>query len=315
MDKIRSLTIFVRVAETGSFSKCAAALRLGQPTVSKAIDGLETELGAKLFSRNTRSIVLTEEGKALLQEARKVLDSYEELMQSAGSKAAVQGVVRVTCPVAFGSLYLIPRLQRLHKKFPQIKVHLQMTDRFLDLVEHDVDVAFRIGELTDGNYVAKNIGHVERIAVAHREYLHENPAPKIVEDLKKHCCIIVGKNDTTTWWSGRNKNGSSFSTEVQGPYSVDSFLGLKYAVESALGIGLAVKFIFENDGRLPKHLIRVLPQLQFQSFPLHILFKQSRHLPTRVRTVIDFFSEDLKTQSWVRDGRRDFGIGRRISGG
>jgi DNA-binding transcriptional LysR family regulator len=83
---------------------------------------------------------------------------------------------------------------------------------------------------------------------------------------------------------------------------VDSFLGLKYAVESGLGIGLAAKFIFENDGKLPEHLIRVLPQLQFQPFPLHILFKQSRHLPTRVRTVIDFFSEDLKAQSWASTG-------------
>lgn len=305
MDKIRSLTIFVRVAETGSFSKCAEALRLGQPTVSKAIDALETELGTKLFSRSTRSIALTDEGKAILQEARKVVDSYEELVQSADSKSAVQGVVRVTCPVAFGSLYLIPGLKRFNKKFPQIKIHLQMTDRFLDLVEHDVDVAFRIGELADGNYVAKNIGRLERIAVAHQEYLDENPAPKNVEDLKKHCCIIVGKSDATSWWSGRSKNNQSFSVEVQGPYSVDSFLGLKYAVESGLGIGLAAKFIFEIGNKLPKHLIRVLPQLQFQPFPLNILFKQSRHLPTRVRTVIEFFSEDMKVQPWgVVQGNR-----------
>jgi DNA-binding transcriptional LysR family regulator len=298
MDRIRSLTIFVRVAETGSFSKCAAALGLGQPTVSKAIGSLETELGARLFSRNTRSIVLTEEGKAILQEARKVLDSYEELVQSAGLKSAVQGVVRVTCPVAFGSLYLIPKLRRFNKKFPKIKVHLQMTDRFLDFVENDVDIAFRIGKLEDGTYVAKTIGDLERIAVAHQEYLDETPAPKVLEDLQKHCCILVG--DAPPSWSGRSKNGQPFSTQVQGPYSVDSFLGLKYAVESALGVGLAASFIFENDSKLPKHLIRVLPQLHFQSLPLHILLKQSRHLPARIRTVIDFFSEDLKDQPWVR---------------
>src|SRR5580692_10857878 len=99
MDKIRSLAIFVRVAETGSFSRCAEVLRLGQPTVSKAINSLERELGAKLFNRNTRSIILTEEGKCILQEARKVVGSYYELVQSAGLKSAAQGVVRVTCPV------------------------------------------------------------------------------------------------------------------------------------------------------------------------------------------------------------------------
>jgi DNA-binding transcriptional LysR family regulator len=300
MDKIRSLAIFVRVAETGSFSRCAEVLRLGQPTVSKAINSLERELGAKLFNRNTRSIILTEEGKCILQEARKVVGSYDELVQSAGLKSAAQGVVRVTCPVAFGSLYLIPKLNRFHRNFPNIKVHLQMTDRFLDLVENDVDVAFRIGKVEVGNYVAQHIGDVERIAVAHQAYLSENPAPNAAEDLKQHSCILVGKNDATSWWSGRRKNGQSFSIEVQGPYSVDSFLGLKYAVESALGIGLAVKFIFESDGRLPRHLVRILPQLQFQSLPLHILFAQSRHQPARLRTVIDFFGADLKEQSWIR---------------
>jgi DNA-binding transcriptional LysR family regulator len=301
MDRIRSLTIFIRVAESGSFSKCAEALRLGQPTISKVIDALESELGAKLFNRSTRTITLTEEGKAILQEARKVVDCYEELVQSADAKSAAQGIVRVTCPVAFGSLYLIPRLKRFNKEFPQIKIHLQMTDKFLDLTEHDVDVAFRIGELTDDNYVAKRIGRLARIAVAHQEYLDKNAPPKTLNDLKQHCCIIVGKNEATARWSGKSKTGQAFSIEVQGPYSIDSFLGLKYAVESGLGIGLAVKLIFENDGKLPQHLIPVLPQLQFQPLPLHILFKQSRHLPKRVRTVIDFFGEDLKAQSWVRD--------------
>jgi DNA-binding transcriptional LysR family regulator len=300
MDRIRWLIIFVRVAETGSFSRSAESLGLGQPTVSKAIDSLETELGAKLFSRNTRNIVLTEEGKTILQAARKVVESYEELMQSAGSKSAVQGIVRVTCPVAFGSLYLIPKLNRFHKKFPNIKIHLQMTDRFLDLVENDVDVAFRIGNLADGNFVAKSIGDIERIAVAHQDYLDESGEITTIEDLRKHCCIIVGRSDAVSRWSGRSKNGQSFSIAVQGPYLVDSYLGVKYAVESALGIGLAVKFIFEDGGKLPKRMVRVLPQLQFQSLPLHLLFTPSRHLPTRVRTVIDFFSEDLKQQSWVR---------------
>lgn len=300
MDKIRSLTIFIRVAETGSFSRSADALGLGQPAVSKAINSLERELGVKLFSRNTRSILLTEEGKTALREARKVVDSYEELMQSAGSKTAVQGVVRLTCPVAFGSLYLIPKLNRFHRKFPDIKIQLQMTDRFLDLVDNDIDVAFRIGKLADGNYVAKSIGDIERIAVAHREYLNETRPPRVLEDLKEHCCIVVGSNDATSRWSGRGKNGQPFLIEVKGPYSVDSYLGLKYAVEAALGVGLAVKFVFEQGGKLPKHLMQVLPQLQFESLPLHILFMQSRHLPARVRTVVDFFVEDLKQQPWVK---------------
>jgi DNA-binding transcriptional LysR family regulator len=106
-------------------------------------------------------------------------------------------------------------LKRFHKKFPKIKVQLQMTDRFLDFVENDVDIAFRIGQLADGNFVAKNVGDIERIAVAHKEYLDENPAPKVVEDLQHHSCIVVGKGDVPSRWSGKTKTVSRFRSKLR----------------------------------------------------------------------------------------------------
>ncbi|MBI3714597.1 MAG: LysR family transcriptional regulator [Betaproteobacteria bacterium] len=299
MDRIKALTVFIRVVETGSFSKCASELGLGQPSVSKTIDALESELGVKLLRRSTRSLALTEEGKKLLDEARKVVEAYAELLATAQLKAVPQGIVRVTCPTALGSLYLIPRLPAFSKKHPDIKVHLKLSDTFLDLVEGDIDVAFRVGEIAAGNFVAKKVGRLQRIAVAGEPYLAAHPAPKTLPDLRKHSCIVVTKNGTSAIWSTGQPDGASQAIEVQGRYVVDSHLAVRAAVEAGLGIGLAAQFIFEERGRLAKGLVRVLRKVPFQSYPVHILFQQAKNLPARTRLFVDFFYEDLRKQAWM----------------
>lgn len=286
------------MAESGSFSRCAQEFELGQPTVSITIDALEEELGVKLLHCSTRALALTDEGRKIFAEAKKVTESYDELAATAESKTIARGIVRVTCPTALGSIYLIPRLPAFMKKYPEIKVHLQVTDSFLDLTEGDVDVAFRVGELAADPFVAQKVGMLQRIAVAGTNYLQERPAPRSIEELQKHNCIVVGRSRANTVWRGMHQ-GEIFAAEVNGQFVADNHLAIFPAVKAGLGIGLAAKFIFEESGQLAKGLERVLPKVEFQPYPLNLLFKQVKNLPNRTRLFLDFFHEDLRKQKWL----------------
>lgn len=299
MDRLKTLAILLRVAETGSFSRCAEEMGIGQPAVSKAVDGLEKELGVKLLHRNTRSLSLTEEGKLIFLEAKKVIDAYEELVATSQSKSLPRGVVRVTCPNALGSLYLIPALRRFMKEYPQITVHLRITDSYLDLYEHDIDVAFRIGELEADRIIAKRVGSLPRIVVGSRDYFKENPVPRAIPDLTSHSCIIVGKSGSSAVWAGTGPDKQSFSAEVNGRFVVDSHLALCAAVDAGMGIALGASFLFVDNGRMRKHLVQVLKKVHFKPFPVNVVFREAKNIPARIRLFIDFFYDDLRRQPWV----------------
>lgn len=301
MDRIKSLSILLRVVETGSFSRCAKELKVGQSTISKAVGGLEKELGLKILHRTTRNLTLTEEGRQIYIEARKVVDTYDELLSASQLKTAPKGTLRVTCPNALGSLYLIPALRHFMKENPQIAIHLRVTDSYLDLYENDIDVAFRVGELESSQIIARRIGQLPRIAVANRQYLKKYGRPNSLAELDSHSCIVVGRSGASAIWTGNTHDKKPFSVEVKGRIVVDSHLALQTAVSAGFGIGLAASFIFIENGELRKGLEQILGKIEFKPYPVHVLYKEARNLPARARLFIDFFVEDLRKQAWIEN--------------
>lgn len=299
MDRLKTLAILLKVAETGSFSKCAEELNLGQPAVSKAIDSLEKDLGTKVFLRSTRRLSFTEDGRRLLAEARKVIDSYDEFVAASQLKSVPKGLVRVTCPNALGTLYLIPALRKFMRMHPQIAIQLRITDSYLDIFENDIDVALRVGDLEPSPLVAKYLGQIPRIAVASESYLNENGIPLSISDLDQHGCVAVSRSGSTAIWEGTNADGKAFASEIKGRVVVDNHLALRAAVESGLGIGLAGKFLFSDKNGLRRGLRPILKKVDFKSFPVHLVFKESRTLPARVRLFVDHIFEDLRKQDWI----------------
>lgn len=299
MDRLKHLAVFIRVAENGSFSKCAEEFAVGQSTISKAIDALEEELGSKLLARSTRSVALTEEGRKVLSEAKHVVEAYETLLDTVDLKSQPKGTIKVTCPAALGSLYLVPRLKAFMKLYPDIVLRLVVTDSYLDFVDNDIDVAIRVGQLHEGPFVAKKVGEIPRIAVASAKYLQEQPAPKGLDDLQRHSCILVGKSAGVATWLSTGADGVARAIEVRSNIIVDTHLALQTAVRSGLGIGLGGRFLFEDGGQLKPGLVQILKKERFQPFPVHILFRGTRHLPARVRVFIDYIFEDLKKQEWL----------------
>jgi LysR family transcriptional regulator, regulator for bpeEF and oprC len=295
MDRLKSLTILARTIELGSFSKCASEFGLTQPTISKAIEDLEIELGIKIISRTTRSLSLTEEGKQIFEKAKHLVELYDELLLESKSKLSPQGILRVTCPTALGSLYFMDAINKFMKQYPEIKILLRVTDSYLDLVEEGIDVALRVGELLPSLNIAKYVGALPRIAVANEVYLHNRTVPEKLSELVDHSCIAVSRTATNIFWEAENKTRQ----KIEASFILDNYLGLRAAVTSGLGIGLGGRFLFEDNGTLKKNLVRVLTKTSFKPYPVNLVFRDAKTLPLRARLFIDFFYEDMRKQSWL----------------
>lgn len=298
MDRLKALQRFALVVESGGFSKAARALGLGQPAVSKAINALERDFGVRLLNRGAR-ISLTEDGERIYEEARKVVDAYGGLEEAAARKSTAAGLVRVTCPNALGTIYLIPKLKEFLQLYPEIMVELRVTDAFVDLHEHDIDVAVRVGEPRGDRLIAKKVCDLKRLAVGATSYFEQHPVPRKPQDLRDHACVVVGHASATEEWVYVTASGARSSVTVAGRVVVDNYLALRTAVEAGLGIGLAAGFIYDPDGLASGRLQRVLSDVQFRPFPLHLMFKDARLIPARVRLFIDFLFADLKRQPWA----------------
>jgi len=298
MDRLKSLQTLTMVVETGGFSKAANALGMGQPAVSKAISALEREFGVKLLNRGTH-ISPTEDGARVYTEARKVVDAYGGLQEVTSRKSTPMGLVRIACPNALGTIYLIPKLKEFLRLYPEITVELRVSDAFVDLHENDIDVAIRVGEPRGDRLIAKKVCDLKRVVVGAASYFQDHPIPRKPQDMQNHACVIVGRSHGTDEWHYVTQGGVRSSIEVFGRVVVDNYLALRSAVEAGLGVGLAAGFIYDREGLDSGRLLRVLPEFEFRPFPLHLMFKDARLIPARVRLFIDFLFADLRRQPWA----------------
>lgn len=206
MDHLADLAIFARVVELESFSAAAATLGLSKSAVSKQISRLEQRLGAQLLQRTTRKLSLTETGRIVLEHAQRVL------LEAEAAEAAVQnlqalprGLLRVNLPMSFGLGYVAPLLPELLALCPELRVDLTFNDRTIDLLEEEVDVAIRIGNLADSTLTARRLAPVRPITCAAESYLRKAGVPLKPEDLRQHECLIYKYlPDPHTWhYEGR----------------------------------------------------------------------------------------------------------------
>jgi DNA-binding transcriptional LysR family regulator len=187
MDIIESIKIFRRVAQKESFSKVAAEFKVTQPTISKAVAGLEDSLGVTLFRRSTRGLSLTPEGQKLFHSSGAFVDQLDALLSSVkNEKLLLQGQLRVTASLAFARLILAPLFNQFLDLHPLLKFHFQLSDGYVDLVENNIDLAIRIGDLADSGLKAFKIGMSRRSFYASKEYLKKYGIPKNLEALQKH---------------------------------------------------------------------------------------------------------------------------------
>ncbi len=293
MDLIAAFRTYVRVAETGSFSAVAREIGATQPAVSRQVSALEEHLGARLIQRTTRSLTLTEEGRALLDHARRVLDCVAEAEAAVGrGHPAVGGLVRIAAPASFGRLYVAPLMRRLLDRHPDLQVELQMSDTAADMIAGGLDLAIRAGRVSDANLVARRIGASPRQVFASPDYLARNGVPKHPADLGRHACIIFLLVAEPHDWRFDGPEGA-VSVQVAGRFRTDSSEALREAVLGGIGLSLSPSWIFGDDlatGRVQA----VLGGFQAGQVPIHAVYPTRRHLAPRTRAVIDFLADEFR---------------------
>jgi len=214
MDRLQAMQTFVRVAESGSFSAVAREANTTQSAVSKQVAALERVLGVKLLMRTTRSLALTDEGERYFEQVRRLVAEIAEAESTLVSgERKLTGWLRVAASVGFGRLKLMPLVQSFLADHPDVKIDMKLNDGFVDLVEQGIDVAVRIGELSDSNLIARRVGSARRLLVAHRSYIRNLAKgikpPSHPNDLLQHNCIVYTGLASRNAWSFSAGPGSA----------------------------------------------------------------------------------------------------------
>ncbi|MGK5013854.1 MULTISPECIES: LysR family transcriptional regulator [unclassified Janthinobacterium] len=293
MDRLESMSILLAVVDAGSLS--AAARRLGMPlaTVSRKVAALETHLNTRLLHRTTRQLSLTEAGLSYVAACRRILEEISEAERTAtGEYAAPKGELTITAPVVFGRLHIVPVVAAFLAHYPDIEIKLVLTDRVLHLMEEQVDVAVRIGDLPDSSFMATRVGTVRRVVCASPGYLATHGAPTAPGDLAAHACISFEVLESRrAWVFGTGK--ATQSVPVHSRLAVNT---VDAAIAAAtLGAGVIRVLSYQVMDALRDDRLRiVLAPFEAAPLPVSLLHKGQTPLPLKLRAFLDFVTPLLR---------------------
>lgn len=283
---------FVRVVEAGSFTAVADERNTSQPTISRQVAALEDHLGTRLLTRTTRASTLTDDGRAFYESARYAIETINEAEGAVGRRRGkASGVLRIASPVVFGRLHIVPRLPAFMARYLDVAVDITMTDNFSDLVEQGIDLAIRVGEITDPALIAKKIGTVQRICVASPDYLKHRKVPRRPEDLRDHECIVYTRLATSNRWLFESSKGP-VAINVSGRFRADNSEAVREGVLSGLGIAVIPAFAFDEEIRTGSVKV-LLKKFEPKRLPMHAVYPSRRFVPLKVRAMIDYLEHEF----------------------
>lgn len=286
---IRTLAIFVKVAELRSFVRAAETLDLGQSGVSNAIKRLEARLGTALLVRTTRSVNLTQDGEAFFHRCKQVLADLEDARQVLmRSRRQPSGVLRVSLPVSFGRTQVVPLLGKFQARYPKVEVAVSITDRYVNLVDEGVDVALRFGALDDSTLIARPLRSVRRLVVGTPAYFSRHGKPRTIEDLTRHNCLPLTYHETgrPRLWKFRQDSADK-ELAPRGSMTFNDGYALYAAVVAGFGLGQIHDYYVQADIAAGL-LVPVLVGMEPEADGISIVYPQARHLSPRVRAFVDF---------------------------
>jgi len=291
---IQDMRIFARVAAVSNLSAVGIELGLTPGTISKRVQALEDELSARLFDRTTRSIRITEEGRAFLAHVERILAEVEAARASVDdSVRKPKGKLRIAAPTGLGRRYVGPALCDFMGDFPLIEVQLDLLDRPVSLQEDGYDVAVRGGELTDTSAIAKRLAPDPQVIAAAPAYIERCGLPRRAEDLAAHSCLVLG--DRCQWSLARN--GGESVVRVSGPLRSNDGQLLQLAAVNGRGIIRASELEILPELRAGR-LVRVLADYEIASNgAVWALYPSARNMVPRVRVLLEFLAR------WFRDLR------------
>ena len=287
-DKLR---IFHSVAEKGSLTHAGEVLHLSQSAVSRQIRALEESLNVTLFHRHARGLILTEQGELLFDATTsmvKRLDAAAARIRD--SEDEVFGELRVTTTTGFGTLWLVPRLPALYKKYPALKIDLMLEERVLDLPMREADVAIRMKEPTQADLIRKRLMNIRMRLYATPEYLAENGTPATMADFTQHR-LICQHAGTSQVAAGAILVAELMSHDIPSTLTVNNYFGVLQGVLNHLGIGVLPDYLTEDF----PDLVRVLPETESGDVPVFLAYPEELRHSKRVSAFRDFVTDEIFT--------------------
>lgn len=290
MDRLTAMETFVCVIESGSFSAAARLLDVGQPAVSKSIAQLEERLAVRLLLRSTRGLTPTEAGQAFYERAKRAIEEADEAELAArGSAGALSGRLRVSAAVTFARLHIIPRLPSFLERHPDLNIDIILDDENIDLLEHGIDVALRMGVLGDSTMTARRLTRGRRCVVGSPAWFAKAGEPRTPADLVSHQAIVYEQAGGGSAWSFKRGNTDT-SIAVAGRIRVNAAEGVRAAVLADMGVAITSEWMFAPE--IASGAVKlVLADWELPSIDLWAVFPSGRMVTAKARAFVAWVEE------------------------
>ncbi len=287
---------FVSVVECGGFSASARRLGVSKALISKQIGQLEESLGVRLLHRTTRLVSPTSSGQAYFEQSRLILNELDELdayLQT--SNESLSGEIRISAPITYAEIHLIPLISLYSQQNAEVKIKLDLTDRFVNLVEERIDLAIRIGELEESSLVSRKIGEIRMLLCAAPAYIQQYGAPKMPQALANHPCIQDSNYPHANHWQLQSNNDTQ-SIRINNHIQVNHARAACDLVIAGHGIGYLPSFVADQAIQSGK-LLRLLNDYSSPPIGIYAVYLHRKHLSPKVRRLMDLLIEHLKPPS------------------
>ncbi len=298
MDKLQAMQMFVRVVETGSFSKAAREFATTQPTVTKQVAAIEAHLQVRLLNRNTRGVSLTEVGALYFEKCKTIVMDVQEadsVVRKRQSQA--QGMLRISTSVAFGRRVMVPLALQFMAQHPQVQIDLSFDDRYTDLVAQGIDVAIRMGKLADSSLGSRYLGMNPWLLVASPRYLRQQGVPKRPSDLSGHSALIYSSVQGDDVWRLMSRQGDALTVPVTGRLRSNNLSAVLAAARVHLGVA-ALPWYVATESLAAGKIVQVLKTHSLPEQEIHAVFPSPRLVPGKVQAFVAFLQGRFGDAWW-----------------
>ena len=290
MGQLEDMQVFIRVVEAGGIGRAAEQLGIAKSAVSRRLSELEARLGTQLITRTTRTSSLTEAGQRYYQQALKVVDQVHEMnTELADADAALSGSIRLAVPLSFGLLHMGPAIDLFVREHPQVSIHMDFSDRQVDMVEEGFDLALRIADLKDSSMQAKRICPSHYVLAASPDYILRHGSLKQPSDIINHDFLKYGVGSSAQW-PIIDAKGKEQRFNVTAKITANNGDFLLQMARAGHGIVVLPTFI-AWQALAAGELVQVLEDCTIPSLDAYVVYPQNRFLPKRSRALIDFMAK------------------------
>lgn len=280
------LKFFAAVMERGSFAAVARDLNIATSSVSRAVSSLEQELGVRLFQRSAKGLVPTEAGLLYHEHISPALESLHHAQTMvADHNEQPRGTLRVTAPMTFGQIIIVPLLRSFIRQYADLKIDLELTDRVIDLVEEKIDIAIRLGPAPDHPYTAREICPIKLLVCATPAYLEHQGRPAQPQDISRHNCLLFPFPGFNSCWRFATEKQDTIQVAVQGNCVISNALALKECVMDDMGLALLPEWVVAGD-LITGKLINLFPDYQVtatdEPVSAWLMYPASSYVPLKI---------------------------------